>query len=119
MMKKLIATLLTSLFLGTAAWCRAHSAAAGGIEWDKFPKEKMTDMAALQNGAKLFVNYCLNCHSAAYHALQPSAATLGLTEVADQGQSDVRNGEKVGETDEGRRSTPSKPRNGSARRRRT
>jgi ubiquinol-cytochrome c reductase cytochrome c1 subunit len=26
----------------------------------------MTDMAALQNGARLFVNYCLNCHSASY-----------------------------------------------------
>lgn len=25
---------------------------------------KTTDMAALQNGAKLFVNHCLNCHSA-------------------------------------------------------
>jgi len=24
------------------------------------------DVASLQNGAKLFVNYCLNCHSAAY-----------------------------------------------------
>ena len=26
----------------------------------------MTDMAALQNGARIFVNYCLNCHSAQY-----------------------------------------------------
>jgi ubiquinol-cytochrome c reductase cytochrome c1 subunit len=25
-----------------------------------------TDPAALQNGAKLFVNYCLNCHGASY-----------------------------------------------------
>ena len=24
------------------------------------------DVASLQNGAKLFVNYCLNCHSAGY-----------------------------------------------------
>jgi ubiquinol-cytochrome c reductase cytochrome c1 subunit len=45
-----------------------HGASAneGGYAWDKFPVEKMNDMAALQNGAKLFVNYCLNCHSAAY-----------------------------------------------------
>jgi ubiquinol-cytochrome c reductase cytochrome c1 subunit len=41
-------------------------ASEGGYAWDKFPVEKMSDMAALQNGAKLFVNYCLNCHSAAY-----------------------------------------------------
>mgnify|MGYP000656010402 CR=1 FL=1 len=26
----------------------------------------MTDIAALQNGARIFVNYCLNCHSAQY-----------------------------------------------------
>ena len=38
----------------------------GGIQWDRFPVEKLTDNAALQHGAKLFVNYCLNCHSAAY-----------------------------------------------------
>ena len=29
----------------------------GGMEWHKFPKEKMTDVAALQNGAKLFVDF--------------------------------------------------------------
>src|SRR5258705_13623456 len=36
----------------------------GGYPLDKFPTEKMNDMASLQHGAKLFVNYCLNCHSA-------------------------------------------------------
>jgi len=41
-------------------------AGADGIAWDKFPKEKLHDQAALQNGAKLFVNYCLNCHAAAF-----------------------------------------------------
>jgi ubiquinol-cytochrome c reductase cytochrome c1 subunit len=41
--------------------------AAGGsiIPIEKAPK-RTNDMAALQNGAKLFVNYCLNCHSAAF-----------------------------------------------------
>lgn len=42
----------------------AH-AAEGGIPWDKAPN-KTNDLVALQNGAKLFVNYCLNCHSAAF-----------------------------------------------------
>ena len=42
----------------------AH-AAGGGIVWDKAP-HKTNDLVALQNGAKLFVNYCLNCHSAAF-----------------------------------------------------
>ena len=41
--------------------------ASGGdtIAWDKAPV-KTNDLASLQNGAKLFVNYCLNCHSAAF-----------------------------------------------------
>ncbi|MDO9286605.1 MAG: cytochrome c1, partial [Aquabacterium sp.] len=36
-----------------------------GIAWDKAPN-KTNDLGALQNGAKLFVNYCLNCHAAAF-----------------------------------------------------
>jgi ubiquinol-cytochrome c reductase cytochrome c1 subunit len=40
-------------------------AATTGIAWDKAPP-KTNDVGALQNGAKLFVNYCLNCHSAAF-----------------------------------------------------
>ena len=43
----------------------AATAAEGGISWDKAPN-KTNDLASLQNGAKLFVNYCLNCHSAAF-----------------------------------------------------
>jgi len=90
-MKKLIAILLASLSLATAA-----HASSGGIEWDKFPKEKMSDMAALQHGAKLFVNYCLNCHSAAYVRYN-RMRDLGLTEA------DIKNNllfaaDKVGET---------------------
>lgn len=60
-MKKLLLSLLLSLGVLTGA-----QAAEGGIPWDHFPTEKMQDMGALQNGAKLFVNYCLNCHSASY-----------------------------------------------------
>jgi ubiquinol-cytochrome c reductase cytochrome c1 subunit len=40
-------------------------AAGSNIAMEKAPK-RTNDMAALQNGAKLFVNYCLNCHSAAF-----------------------------------------------------
>ncbi|MBN4659318.1 cytochrome c1, partial [Escherichia coli] len=38
-----------------------------------------TDIAALQNGAKLFVNYCLNCHSAAFMRYN-RLRDIGLTE---------------------------------------
>jgi ubiquinol-cytochrome c reductase cytochrome c1 subunit len=74
-MKKFIATLL--LGLGLAGGALANT---GGPEWDKFPKEKMTDVAALQNGAKLFVNYCLNCHAAAFMRYN-RLRDLGLTEA--------------------------------------
>ncbi|NDZ15137.1 cytochrome c1 [Variovorax sp. WS11] len=72
-MKKLILTLIAAL--GIVAGTHA---AEGGIAWDKAPN-KTNDLAALQNGAKLFVNYCLNCHSAAfmrYNRLQD----IGITE---------------------------------------
>jgi ubiquinol-cytochrome c reductase cytochrome c1 subunit len=60
-MKRFIALLLAALAL-----CGAAQASEGGAPLDRFPKERVTDMAALQNGAKLFVNYCLNCHAAAF-----------------------------------------------------
>ncbi|MBN8745930.1 Cytochrome c1 [Xylophilus ampelinus] len=72
-MKKLILTLIAALGIVTGA-----QAAEGGIAWDKAPN-RTNDLASLQNGAKLFVNYCLNCHSAAfmrYNRLQD----IGLTE---------------------------------------
>lgn len=39
--------------------------ASGGPALDKWPGT-VSDKAALQSGAKLFVNYCLNCHGASY-----------------------------------------------------
>jgi len=76
MIKKLIAGWVAALCLVSGA---AH-ANTGGAPWDKFPTEKMTDVAALQNGAKLFVNYCLNCHAAAYMRYN-RLRDIGLTEA--------------------------------------
>ncbi len=59
-MKKLILTLIAALGIVTGA-----HAAQGGLAWDKAPN-RTNDLASLQNGAKLFVNYCLGCHSAAF-----------------------------------------------------
>ncbi|KIF80360.1 cytochrome c1 [Noviherbaspirillum autotrophicum] len=53
-------------------------ASEGGPSLDHAP-DRTKDLAALQNGAKLFVNYCLNCHSASamrYNRLKD----IGLTE---------------------------------------
>ncbi|MBC7938912.1 MAG: cytochrome c1 [Chitinophagaceae bacterium] len=93
-MKKLFVHLLASLFFLGAA-CGAQ-AASEGVAWDKFPDKRVTDMAALQNGAKLFVNYCLNCHSAAYMRYN-RLRDIGLTE--DQIKANlVFTGGKVGDT---------------------
>ncbi len=72
-MKKLI----FSVVLALAASFSAH-AATGGIAWDKAP-DRLNDLGALQNGAKLFVNYCLNCHSASYMRFN-RLSDIGLTE---------------------------------------
>jgi ubiquinol-cytochrome c reductase cytochrome c1 subunit len=73
-MKKILASLLASLCLVTGA-----QAAGTALVLDKFPKERVTDLAALQNGAKLFVNYCLNCHAAAFMRFN-RLQDIGLTE---------------------------------------
>src|SRR5262245_51765876 len=90
-MKKFISTLLVAFGLAGSAW-----ASEGGIPWDKFPQEKVTDMAALQNGAKLFTNYCLNCHAASYMRYN-RLRDIGLTE--DQIKKNLMfAGDKVGDT---------------------
>ena len=89
-MKRIIAGLLAALAL-----CSAVMANEGGPAWDRFPKERVTDMAALQHGAKLFTNYCLNCHSAAYMRYN-RLRDIGLTD--DQIKKNlVFAGDKVGE----------------------
>ena len=73
-MKKIILCLLACVALVSGV-----QAASQGPAWDKFPKERITDMAALQNGAKLFTNYCLNCHAAAFMRYN-RMRDIGLTE---------------------------------------
>lgn len=53
-------------------------ASGGEVHLDKWPGS-VSDKASLQNGAKLFVNYCLNCHGASYMRYN-KLMDLGLTE---------------------------------------
>ena len=73
-MKKFIFTLIAAL--GIAAG--APAVASEDIAWDKAPNN-VNDLAALQDGAKLFVNYCLNCHNAAFMRYN-RLRDIGLTE---------------------------------------
>lgn len=73
-MKKILASLLAAFAMATGA-----QASGGDLALDRFPTERVTDLAALQNGAKLFVNYCLNCHAAAYMRFN-RLKDIGLTD---------------------------------------
>ncbi len=88
-MKKLLAALVFAPFLAlSSAWAQE------GYPLDHAP-DRSENLAALQSGAKLFVNYCLNCHAASamrYNRLMD----LGLTEDEIK-QNLLFTGEKVGD----------------------
>lgn len=71
------------------------SASEEGFPLDKAPG-KTSDMASLQNGAKIFVNYCLSCHSAAFMRFN-RLRDIGLTEQQIK-ENLLFTTEKVGET---------------------
>ena len=72
-MKKILSALFLLITLSSGVL-----AAGGGIAWDKAPN-KSNDLVALQNGAKVFVNYCQNCHAAGYMRFN-RLTDIGLTE---------------------------------------
>ncbi len=89
-MKKLIAAFVF------AALPALGMAAGGGVHLEKANID-LSDNASLQRGAKIFVNYCLSCHSAAYQRYNRMGKDIGLTE--DQVKENLMlAGEKVGET---------------------
>ncbi len=72
----------------------AVQAAGSNFPLDTAPK-RVNSEAALQHGAKLFVNYCLNCHGAVsmrYNRLRD----IGLTDEQIK-QNLLFSGEKVGD----------------------
>ncbi|HWU83815.1 MAG TPA: cytochrome c1 [Rhodocyclaceae bacterium] len=70
-MKKILVALLFAPVLAFASGAELHL--------DHAP-DKRNDMAALQNGARIFVNYCLSCHSASYMRYN-RLTDLGLSEA--------------------------------------
>jgi ubiquinol-cytochrome c reductase cytochrome c1 subunit len=74
--RRTIGTLVAVVTLGLAVG--AH-AAEGGVALDNFPDEKLTNLPALQDGAKSFVNYCLSCHGASMMRFN-RLRDIGLTE---------------------------------------
>lgn len=80
-MKKLTHSALLSLALLGAALFTSQSAMAAGAA-GKLPQAgvNIKDIAALQRGARVFVNYCLSCHSAEYMRYNRLSEDLDLSE---------------------------------------
>ena len=97
-MKTLIATLLlpAALLLAPAALLVSPAAMAseGGVRLEPAPI-KPTDAVSLQRGARTFVNYCLNCHSASLMRWN-RLTELGLNE-AQISDNLIFTGAKVGD----------------------
>lgn len=88
---RLIALIATGFLLapGTAPAAGTVQLEPSGIN--------INDQASLQRGARMFVNYCLSCHSAAYMRYNRLAEDLGLSEEAVM-ENMVFADKKIGET---------------------
>lgn len=75
-MKNLLLALLASI---AAALGSPAMAEGGGYRIERAPID-LNDLISLQAGARTFVNYCLNCHGAAYMRYN-RLTDLGLTEA--------------------------------------
>ncbi|MEZ5617326.1 MAG: cytochrome c1 [Rhodocyclaceae bacterium] len=73
MFKKILFSFVLALFFAPFA-----AQASVSLKLDRAP-DRANDNAALQNGAKLFINNCLNCHGASYVRYN-RLTDIGLTE---------------------------------------
>lgn len=89
-MKKLIFALIIAIAPAFA------SAAGGDYPLDTAPVD-LANKTSLQRGAKLFANYCMGCHSAAYQRYNRFAKDSGLSDKQVL-ENLVFTGAKVGDT---------------------
>ncbi|MGZ9159452.1 MAG: cytochrome c1 [Nitrospira sp.] len=86
---------MTFLFMLVAAPMLAFASGGHDVQLDKAPVD-LADKESLQRGARVFINYCLNCHSAGYMRYS-RLQDLGLSEDQIK-QNLLFAGEKPGET---------------------
>lgn len=72
-MKRMIACLLLLAFSTAPTWAESSHYPLDEVEIN------LDDKASLQRGARIFVNYCLSCHSAKYMRYSRMAKDIGLT----------------------------------------
>jgi ubiquinol-cytochrome c reductase cytochrome c1 subunit len=73
-MKKAILILLCAALPGTSLASGGEHAKLDAVKID------LSDKASLQRGARMFVNYCLSCHSASYMRYNRMGEDLGISE---------------------------------------
>lgn len=73
-MKKQLLALLFAIVPVTAM-------AAGGASVPHSMEPDLQDQASLQNGMKLYVNYCMGCHSLEHQRFARAADDLGIPRI--------------------------------------
>jgi cytochrome c1 len=93
--KKIRKMTKTLLILTLLAPCAPVMAAS--VDWDMDPMEPdLENLPSLQNGWRLYVNYCLGCHSLQYQRYERTADDLGVPHDIALEQL-VFTGQKIGE----------------------
>lgn len=77
-MKKYALILIVTVI--TCSLSATTLAAGGGNAHVEHAQVNIRDIAAVQSGAKWYVNYCMSCHSAQYMRYNRLSEDLGLTE---------------------------------------
>lgn len=81
MLKKTIAIVALLCVVALGVGVSAVAIAAGGAEYlYRTPHINETDRVTIQRGARVFVNYCLTCHSAEYMRYKRIADDLRISE---------------------------------------
>lgn len=93
-MKNLVAAVCGSLLITLSG---AVFASGGGVHLETADVD-LSNRESLQRGAKYFVNYCLNCHSARYMRYDRMGRDLGLDEAMLKDNLMFIPGRRVGET---------------------
>ena len=76
---RIMKRILTSIAAGVLFTLGAHASQGPEMTKQRPPIDRH-DVASLQRGAKLFVNYCMGCHGAQHMRYNRLAADLNLTE---------------------------------------
>ncbi len=95
-MKTLIKTIVLLSFVVSSLTISNGVLANSGEHFEKV-KIDMEDYASLQHGAKLFINYCMGCHSLKYQRYERLAADLHIPEEIVQ-QNMMFTTDKIGQT---------------------